>query len=103
MPSKDTPKVAAANSTRCVPEMRGAPVDWQQPEIGTLDFSSMRSGQASVINVPWNLEVMAYIAAEKHCASDAQLVEKARLIFENLGGTIASPDQARAIPGMAGK
>lgn len=202
VPSQDDPKVAAPNSTLCIPEERVAHVEELRPEICTLDFNTMWSGQASVINAPWNLEVMAeriyaagvkpeieifdsgdlhmvkdfiargviqtplmvqmvlgvrfgavanpatlaylvsqlpegtewaafgigrmafpmlaqayllgghvrigmedtaYIAAGEHCASNAQLVDKARLIIENLGGVIASPCDARAILGLPEK
>jgi uncharacterized protein (DUF849 family) len=59
VPSKDDPKVAASGSTLCAPEKRVAHVEELRPEICTLDFNTMWSGQASVINAPWNLETMA--------------------------------------------
>lgn len=59
IPSDDDPKVAAPGSTLCVPEKRVAHVTALRPDICTLDFNTMWSGQASVINAPRNLEIMA--------------------------------------------
>ncbi len=59
IPSRDDPKLAAPGSTLCAPEKRVAHVVELRPEICTLDFNTMWSGQASVINAPWNLEKMA--------------------------------------------
>lgn len=59
VPSVDDPKVAAEGSTLCTPEKRVAHVKALRPDICTLDFNTMWSGQASVINAPWNLETMA--------------------------------------------
>ena len=59
VPSLDDPQVAAEGSTLCRPEKRVAHVEALRPEICTLDFNTMWSGQASVINAPRNLEVMA--------------------------------------------
>jgi uncharacterized protein (DUF849 family) len=201
IPSDDDPKVAAPGSTLCVPEKRVAHVEALQPDICTLDFNTMWSGQASVINAPRNLEIMAgriydagvkpeieifdsgdlhmvkdfvargvlktplmvqmvlgvrfgavanpatmsylvsqlpegtewaafgigraafpmlaqawllgghirigmedtaHIAKGQHCESNAQLVEKAARIIGDLGGTLATPDEARSILGIAG-
>jgi uncharacterized protein (DUF849 family) len=59
IPSDDNPKIAAAGSTLCAPETRVAHVEALRPDICTLDFNTMWSGQASVINSPRNLEIMA--------------------------------------------
>lgn len=199
VPSRADPKVADAGSTLCGPEQRVAHVEELRPDICTLDFNTMWSGQASVINAPWNLEVMAgriyaagvkpeieifdsgdlhmvkdfvargviktplmvqmvlgvrfgavanpetmaylvsqlppgtewaafgigrmafpmlaqayllgghvrigmedtaHIRKGEHCRSNAQLVEKAVSIIDSLGGSIATPDEARAILGI---
>lgn len=201
VPSEDDPQVAAPGSTLCVPEKRVAHVVELRPEICTLDFNTMWSGQASVINAPRNLEIMAeriygagvnpeieifdsgdlhmvkdflargvlksplmvqmvlgvrfgavansetmaylasqlpagtewaafgigraafpmlaqsyllgghvrigmedtaYIRKGEHCTSNAQLVEKAVSIIDSLGGTIATPDEARGILDLPG-
>lgn len=59
IPSDDDPQIAAAGSTLCAPEQRVAHVENLRPDICTLDFNTMWSGQASVINSPRNLEIMA--------------------------------------------
>jgi uncharacterized protein (DUF849 family) len=201
IPSDDDPQVAAPGSTLCVPEKRVAHVEALQPGICTLDFNTMWSGQASVINSPRNLEIMAgriydagvkpeieifdsgdlhmvkdfvargvlktplmvqmvlgvrfgavanpatmaylvsqlpegtewaafgigraafpmlaqawllgghirigmedtaHIAKGQHCESNAQLVEKAARIIGDLGGALATPNEARSILGIAG-
>lgn len=199
VPSKDDPKIADTGSTLCAPEKRVTHVEKLRPEVCTLDFNTMWSGQASVINAPWNLEKMAeriyatgvkpeieifdsgdlhmvkdfiargiiktplmvqmvlgvrfgavanpatmaylvsqlpqgtewaafgigrmafpmlaqayllgghvrigmedtaYISKGEHCTSNAQLVEKGVGIIDSLGGSIASPDEARDILGI---
>jgi len=202
VPSVDNPQVAAKSSTLCTPEKRVAHVEALRPEICTLDFNTMWSGQASVINSPWSLEAMAariyaagvkpeieifdsgdlhmlkdfvargiiqtplmvqmvlgvrfgavanpetmaflvsqlpqgtqwaafgigkmafpmlaqafllgghvrigmedtaYIRKGEHCTTNAQLVEKSVDIIESLGGTMASPSEAREILNIAAR
>ncbi|MGC1506742.1 MAG: 3-keto-5-aminohexanoate cleavage protein [Sulfitobacter sp.] len=201
VPSDDDPRIAAAGSTLCAPEKRVAHVEALRPDICTLDFNTMWSGQASVINSPRNLEIMAariytagvkpeieifdsgdlhmvkdfvargiiraplmvqmvlgvrfgavanpatmaylvsqlpestewaafgigraafpmlaqawllgghvrigmedtaYISKGAHCVSNAQLVHKAARMIDDLGGTLASPQEARMILGLTG-
>ncbi|KLN61701.1 NADPH:quinone reductase [Kiloniella spongiae] len=59
IPSEDDPKIAAQGSTLCRPELRVAHVEKLKPEICTLDFNTMWSGEAVVINTPRNVEIMA--------------------------------------------
>ncbi|MFO1313675.1 MAG: 3-keto-5-aminohexanoate cleavage protein [Burkholderiales bacterium] len=59
VPSEDDPKVAAPGSTLMRPELRVAHVERLRPEVCTLDFNTMYSGTAVVINTPRNLEIMA--------------------------------------------
>lgn len=59
VPSQENPQIADAGSTLCAPDKRVVHVEELKPEICTLDFNTMWSGQASVINAPWNLEKMA--------------------------------------------
>lgn len=202
VPSDDDPRVAAPGSTLCPPEKRVAHVEELRPEICTLDFNTMWSGKASVINSPRNVgimaeriyaagvkpeveifdsgdlhmvkdflargvlkgplmvqmvlgvrfgavanpETMAYLAGQlpkdtewaafgigrmafpmlaqafllgghvrigmedtayirkgEHCSSNAQLVEKAVSIIDSLGGSIATPEEARSILGINGE
>jgi uncharacterized protein (DUF849 family) len=59
IPSDDDPKIAAPGSTLMRPELRVAHVERLRPEVCTLDFNTMYSGSAVVINTPRNLEIMA--------------------------------------------
>ncbi|MFD2205775.1 3-keto-5-aminohexanoate cleavage protein [Kiloniella antarctica] len=59
VPSDDQPRIAAKSSTLCPPELRVAHVEKLKPEICTLDFNTMWSGEAVVINTPRNVEIMA--------------------------------------------
>jgi uncharacterized protein (DUF849 family) len=59
IPSDDNPKIAAPGSTLMRPELRVAHVERLRPEVCTLDFNTMYSGTAVVINTPHNLEIMA--------------------------------------------
>jgi uncharacterized protein (DUF849 family) len=59
VPSEDEPRVAAPGTTLTKPELRVSHVEALKPEICTLDFNTMFSGSAVVINTPRNLEVMA--------------------------------------------
>jgi 3-dehydrocarnitine:acetyl-CoA trimethylamine transferase len=59
VPSDDDPKLAAAGSTLTRPERRVRHVEELKPEICTLDFNTMYSGSAVMINTPRNLEIMA--------------------------------------------
>ncbi|WP_120497363.1 3-keto-5-aminohexanoate cleavage protein [Kiloniella sp. EL199] len=59
IPSGHDPKIAALGSTLCSPELRVAHVEKLKPEICTLDFNTMWSGEAVVINTPRNVEIMA--------------------------------------------
>ncbi len=59
VPSDENPAVAGPGTTLCNPALRVAHVEQLQPEICTLDFNTMWSGAAAVINSPRNLEIMA--------------------------------------------
>jgi uncharacterized protein (DUF849 family) len=59
VPSEEEPRLAAPGTTLTTPERRVAHVEELRPEICTLDFNTMFSGTAVVINTPRNLEIMA--------------------------------------------
>jgi uncharacterized protein (DUF849 family) len=46
------------------------------------------------------LEDNAYISKGKFAKNNAEQVEKIRMLIENLGPTIATPNQARGILGL---
>ena len=59
IPGIEDPKIAAEGSTLVTPEKRVAHIEDLKPDICTLDFNTMWSGQAAVINSPRNLQIMA--------------------------------------------
>ena len=59
VPTPGEPQKAAPGSTLCPPEERVAHVEKLRPNICTLDLNTMWSGQASVINAPDNVRIMA--------------------------------------------
>lgn len=59
VPTPGDPAKAAPGTTLTRPESRVAHIEALQPDISTLDFNTMWSGQAVVINAPANLEIMA--------------------------------------------
>lgn len=59
VPTAGEPAKAAPGTTLTTPEARVAHIESLRPEISTLDFNTMWSGQAAVINSPENLEIMA--------------------------------------------
>jgi uncharacterized protein (DUF849 family) len=59
MPDLTEPRMAAAGTTLTRPERRVAHVEDLRPEICTLDFNTMFSGTAVVINTPHNIGIMA--------------------------------------------
>lgn len=59
IPSPEEPKVAAQGSTLCRPEKRVTHIEALKPELCTLDFNTMWSGHAAVINPPHSVEAMA--------------------------------------------
>jgi len=61
IPSDTDPRIAASGSTLCQPEKRVAHVEKLRPDICTLDFNTMWSGAAAVINPPASVQKMAEI------------------------------------------
>lgn len=59
VPDDDDPRKPAAGTTLSTPERRVAHVAALSPEICTLDFNTMWSGTAVVMNTPRNLRIMA--------------------------------------------
>lgn len=64
VPSEADPSVAAPGTTLMVPERRVEHIAALRPEICSLDFNTMYSGDSVVINTPRNLGVMADIIRE---------------------------------------
>ena len=64
VPSEIDPSVAAPGTTLMVPERRVEHIVALRPEICSLDFNTMYSGNSVVINTPRNLGIMADIIRE---------------------------------------
>ncbi|WP_112323057.1 3-keto-5-aminohexanoate cleavage protein [Oceanibium sediminis] len=79
VPSDDDPRVAAAGSTLCTPEERVRHVEDLRPELCTLDFNTMWSGQASVINSPRNLRIMAQRIADAGVTPEIEIFDSGDL------------------------
>lgn len=61
VPSEADPSVAGPGTTLMVPERRVEHIAALRPEICSLDFNTMYSGNSVVINTPRNLGIMADI------------------------------------------
>ena len=59
IPSRDNPRIAAPGTTLMAAEDRVAHVLALRPDICTLDFNTMWSGETAVINAPWSISQMA--------------------------------------------
>jgi uncharacterized protein (DUF849 family) len=59
IPSDDNPRVAAPGTSLLPPEQRVTHVEALRPEICSLDFNTMYSGDSVVINTPRNVRIMA--------------------------------------------
>ena len=79
IPSDDDPQVAAPGSTLCAPERRVVHVEELRPEICTLDFNTMWSGEACVINTPRNLEIMARRTYDAGVAPEVEIFDSGDL------------------------
>lgn len=59
VPSEADPSVAGAGTTLTIPERRVEHIVALRPELCSLDFNTMYSGNSVVINTPRNLGIMA--------------------------------------------
>lgn len=77
-------------------------IRWTGFGIGRAAFPML--AQAFVLggNVRIGMEDTVHIARGKLTSGNAELVDKARFIVEALGGSLMSPDEARAELGLAG-
>jgi uncharacterized protein (DUF849 family) len=108
VPSPDDPKVAAPGTTLVPPLERlkharsllppGA--RWSAFGIGRAEFPMVAQTWLLGGHVRVGLEDNIYLSKGVLAKSNAELVAKARRIVEDLGGAIASPDEARAMLGI---
>ena len=81
VPDPEDPKRAAPGTTLCPPEARVAHVRALRPEICTLDFNTMVSGERIVINPPANLERMARVIADAGTLPEIELFDSGDLVM----------------------
>lgn len=79
VPDLNEPSRAAPGTTLVAPEQRVAHVAALKPEVCTLDFNTMYSGSAVVINTPRNIEVMADIIRTAGTLAELELFDSSDL------------------------
>ncbi|MEM8758744.1 MAG: 3-keto-5-aminohexanoate cleavage protein [Pseudomonadota bacterium] len=103
VPARGDPRRADAGSTLTGPAARVAHVEALRPEICTLDFNTMWSGQAAVINAPWALEEMARRITAFGTLPEAELFDQGdiRLMVDfQARGLIPRPALAQIVLGV---
>jgi len=75
--------------------------EWAAFGIGRMAFPMLAQAWLLGGHTRIGIEDTAYVAQGEHCRSNAQLVEKAVTLIHGLGGQFASPEEARAILGLA--
>ena len=73
---------------------------WSVAGIGRYQLDANMMAVAAGGHVRVGLEDNIYLSKGVLAKSNAELVAKARRILEDLGGSIASPDESRAILGL---
>ncbi|HSI56114.1 MAG TPA: 3-keto-5-aminohexanoate cleavage protein [Ideonella sp.] len=64
IPSEDDPRIAAPGTTLLAPEKRVQHIAELRPDVCSLDFNTMNSGNDVVINTPKNVRRMAAVIRE---------------------------------------
>ena len=94
IPSEDDPKMAAAGSSLCMPELRVEHIAALRPDVCSLDLNTMNSGDEVVMNTPRNVRRMAKVirdagvVPELECFDTGDLVLAQHLIAD---GTLQGP------------
>lgn len=73
------PRKAAAGTTLIAPQGRIAHVEALRPEVCTLDFNTMFSGSAVVINTPHNVKIMAQGIASANVKPELEIFDSGDL------------------------
>lgn len=74
--------------------------EWAAFGIGRMAFPMLTQAFLLGGHCRIGMEDTAYISKGVQCRSNAQLVEKALRIIDDLGGSVATPDEARDILGI---
>lgn len=83
IPSEAEPRIAAPGTTLLPPERRVEHVVALRPEICTLDFNTMYSGDSVVINTPRNVGIMAEIIREAGVRPEIEVFDTGDLQLAN--------------------
>ncbi|MEM7047258.1 MAG: 3-keto-5-aminohexanoate cleavage protein [Pseudomonadota bacterium] len=103
VPSRDNPALAAEGTSLCAPDKRVAHIVALRPEICTLDLNTMWSGQASVINAPQNIEIMAEHITQAGVKPEIEIFDSGDLhLMEDLlaRGVLAPPLMVQMVLGV---
>ena len=76
-------------------------INWSAFGVGRAAFPMLAQSVLLGGHVRIGMEDTVYIAKGELCRDNAQLVIKARSIVENLGGNLATPDEARSLLGLS--
>ncbi|WP_416798668.1 3-keto-5-aminohexanoate cleavage protein [Ciceribacter azotifigens] len=83
VPSEDDPSVAGPGTTLMAPERRVEHIAALRPEICSLDFNTMYSGNSVVINTPGNLAVMAAIIRDAGVRPELEVFDSGDIQLAN--------------------
>jgi uncharacterized protein (DUF849 family) len=80
--------------------MLPAPMEWTAFGTGRQAFRMLAQSWLMGGNIRIGMEDTVKLSRDRKCKSNAELVEKARWIIEQLGGALATADEARERLGM---
>jgi len=83
VPSEADPAVAASGTTLMVPERRVEHILALRPELCSLDFNTMYSGNSVVINTPRNLAIMAEIIRDAGVRPELEVFDSGDIQLAN--------------------
>lgn len=83
VPSEADPSVAGSGTTLTVPERRVEHIAALRPEICSLDFNTMYSGNSVVINTPRNLGIMADIIRDAGVRPELEVFDSGDIQLAN--------------------
>jgi len=83
VPSEADPAVAAPGTTLMVPERRVEHILALRPELCSLDFNTMYSGNSVVINTPRNLAIMAEIIRDAGVRPELEVFDSGDIQLAN--------------------
>lgn len=103
IPSADEPSVAGPGTTLLHPAKRVEHIRVLRPEICSLDFNTMYSGNSVVINTPENVAIMAGIIAEAGTKPELEVFDTGDIQMANHfieHGILARPSLFQIVLGV---